>query len=313
MAAITKPVNSTTVLKSLLTPLRFAMLRAGFAIGGWLMPKATLHRAFRLFGTPMPGTRGRALVADTLGARIEELHSNDHRITAYVWGDPAHQPLVLLAHGWSSFGLRFAPWIRALRKAGYAVVTFDQLAHGRSSGRRATLPSFAETLFQVGKHYGPLAAVIGHSLGGAATMLALSRGMQVERTVLIAPAADPMAAADRFGRAVGLAQSLRSHIFDEFEMRFGIPVAGMQAHVNVPFIARPALVVHDLEDREVPWSEGERYARYWPQARLLTTLGLGHHRVASDPEVIADALRFLRGETVGERVVSSPNLPFGVA
>ncbi|MDR6841035.1 alpha/beta hydrolase [Pseudoxanthomonas sacheonensis] len=313
MAAIAKSGNSTIVLKSLVTSLRFAVMRAGFAIGGWLMPKATLHRAFRLFGTPMPGARERALAADTLGARIEVLEHGEHRVAAYLWGDPARQPLVLLAHGWSSFGLRFAPWVRALRQAGYAVVTFDQLAHGRSSGRRATLPSFAETLFQVAKHYGPLAAVVGHSLGGAATMLALSKGMQAERTVLIAPAADPMAAADRFGRAVGLAQSLRDHLFDEWEKRFQLPVAGMQVHVNAPFIARPALVVHDLEDREVPWAEGERYARYWPQARLLTTTGLGHHRVAAEPQVIADALRFLKGESVGERVVSSPNLPFGIA
>ena len=126
-------------------------------------------------------------------------------------------------------------------------------------------------------------------------------------------AADPMAAGDRFGRAVGLAQSLRDHLFDEWEKRFQLPVASMQVHVNAPFIARPALVVHDLEDREVPWAEGERYARYWPQARLLTTTGLGHHRVAAEPQVIADALRFLKGETVGDRVVSSPNLPFGIA
>ena len=313
MAAIAKPGNSTIVLKSLATSLRFAVMRAGFAVGGWLMPKATLHRAFRLFGTPMPGARERALAADTLGARIEMLEHGEHRIAAYLWGDPARQPLVLLAHGWSSFGLRFAPWVRALRQAGYSVVTFDQLAHGRSSGRRATLPSFAEAVFQVAKHYGPLAAVIGHSLGGAATMLALSKGMRAERTVLIAPAADPMAAADRFGRAVGLAQSLRAHLFDEWEKRFKIPVAGLQVHVNAPFIARPALVVHDLEDREVPWAEGERYARYWPQARLLTTTGLGHHRIAAEPQVIAEALRFLQGETIGERVVSSPNLPFGIA
>ncbi len=313
MAAIAKSGNSTIVLKSLVTSLRFAVMRAGFAIGGWLMPKATLHRAFGLFGTPMPGARERALAADTLGARIELLEHGEHRVATYLWGDPTRQPLVLLAHGWSSFGLRFAPWVRALRQAGYAVVTFDQLAHGRSSGRRATLPSFAETLFQVAKHYGSLAAVVGHSLGGAATMLALSKGMQAERTVLIAPAADPMAAADRFGRAVGLAQSLRDHLFDEWEKRFQIPVAGLQVHVNAPFIARPALVVHDLEDREVPWAEGERYARYWPQARLLTTTGLGHHRIAAEPQVIAEALRFLQGETIGERVVSSPNLPFGIA
>jgi hypothetical protein len=28
--------------------------------------------------------------------------------------------------------------------------------------------------------------------------------------------------------------------------------------------------------------------------------------------VIGDALRFLRGDMVGERLVSSPNLPYGV-
>lgn len=313
MAAILKPTNSTIVLKSFLAAARYALMRAGFALGGWLMPNTTLHRAFRLFGTPMPGARERALATDTLGARIEILEHGEHRVASYTWGDPTRQPLVLLAHGWSSYGLRFAPWIRALRQAGYAVATFDQLAHGRSSGRRATLPSFAETLFQVARHHGPLAAVVGHSLGGAATMLALSRGMQAERTVLIAPAADPLAAGDRFGRAVGLAQSLRAHLFDEWEKRFQVRVASLQAHVNAPFIARPALVVHDLEDREVPWAEGERYARYWPQARLLSTTGLGHHRIASQPEVIADALRFLAGDTVGERVVSSPNLPFGFA
>jgi len=31
------------------------------------------------------------------------------------------------------------------------------------------------------------------------------------------------------------------------------------------------------------------------------------------PATIDAGLRFLRGESVGERVVSSPNLPFGVA
>jgi len=313
MAAIIRPVNSTVVLKPLLSSLRYTGMRIGFALGGWLMPRATLHRAFRLFGTPMPGAREKALAADTLGARMQVLEHGPYQVATYTWGDPSTQPLVLLAHGWSSYGLRFAPWIGALRQAGYAVATFDQLAHGRSSGRRATLPSFAETLFQVGRHYGPLHAVIGHSLGGAATMLALARGLQAERAVLIAPAADPLAAADRFGSAVGLAPSLRSHLFDEFERRFRIPVAGMQAHLNVPYIARPALVVHDIEDREVPWSEGERYARYWPQARLLSTTGLGHHRIASQPEVIADALRFLAGECVGDRVVSTLELPFGIA
>jgi hypothetical protein len=72
-------------------------------------------------------------------------------------------------------------------------------------------------------------------------------------------------------------------------------------------------VIHDLDDREVPWEEGESYARHWPSARLLSTEGLGHSRIVNDPATLDAGLRFLRGETVGERVVSSRNLPFGVA
>jgi len=63
----------------------------------------------------------------------------------------------------------------------------------------------------------------------------------------------------------------------------------------------------------VPWEEGESYARHWPGARLLSTSGLGHSRIVNDAATIDAGLRFLRGEVVGERVTSSPNLPFGVA
>lgn len=71
--------------------------------------------------------------------------------------------------------------------------------------------------------------------------------------------------------------------------------------------------MHDVLDREVPWSEGERIARHWPGARLLSTTGLGHHRIVDDAGVIEAALRFLRGGSPGERVVSTPNLPYGLA
>jgi pimeloyl-ACP methyl ester carboxylesterase len=98
-----------------------------------------------------------------------------------------------------------------------------------------------------------------------------------------------------------------------FEADLGIAFDDLQAHRTAPRIGCPALVVHDLEDREVPWSEGERYARHWRHARLLSTRGLGHNRIAQDAAVIAATLRFLRGECVGDREVSSPKLPYGIA
>lgn len=309
MAAVVSPQKSTTVLNS----VRFAALRASFAIGGWLMPQATLQRGFRLFGTPMPGTRARAKAADTAGAKLRDVDFGSARVACYTWGDPEHQPIALLAHGWSGYGLQWLAWIEPLRRAGYAVVTFDQIAHGRSGGQRATLPMFADVLQRVAQCHRAPDLVMGHSLGGAAATVALARGLPARRTVLIAPAADPFEAARRFGGIIGLAPHLSARLFEEFESLTGIAARGLQAHVAAPCIASPALIVHDLEDREVPWSEGERYARYWPCARLLTTSGLGHNRILSNAEVISQVIRFLNDMPVGERVVSSPNLPFGFA
>lgn len=303
------PKISTTVRSQ----LELAALRGGFRLGAALQPATTARRAGRLFCTPLPGARRRARSASTGDAAIGDLTHAGERIRTYAWGNPAAQPYVLCAHGWSSHGTRFLPWVGPLREAGYAVVSFDQIGHGFSSGRRATLPGFAATLRTVGDRFGPAAAVIGHSLGGAAAAVALAGGLRAERAVLIAPAADPEDAARRFARFVRLPERLCRHMIAGFEADIGIAFDDLQAHRTAPRIGCPALVVHDLEDREVPWAEGERYARHWSGARLLSTRGLGHNRIAQDADVITAALRFLRGDCVGARVVSSPNLPFGLA
>lgn len=307
------PVSIAKISTTVRNAARLYGLRLGFAVGGWFAPEATMRRAADLFCTPFASTRGRALAAPTFDAREETLRVDGHAIACYVWGEPQRQPYVLFAHGWSSHGTRVAKWLPALRAAGYAVVAFDQPAHGRSEGRLATLPDFTRHLHAVGSHYGPAAAVIGHSLGGAAALLAMARGMRAERAVLIAPAADPVAAVKRFARFLWVGEDLCRRMFAYFESRIGISFDSQQAHRNAPSMGRPALIVHDLGDREVPWAEGERYARYWPDSRLLTTQGLGHNRIADDSAVIAATLRFLRGEAVGDKVVSSGNLPYGLA
>lgn len=306
----TKPSRISTIVRNVL-PLY--VLRLEFLLAGWIAPEAIARKAALLFTKPFGSSRTRALTTPTSGAAEAELDIDGTRIHVYVWGDPRTRPYVLFAHGWSSHGTRIAPWVTPLRQAGYAVVAFDQAAHGKSGGTHTTLPDFTCHLMAVAHHFGPAAAVIGHSLGGAATALALARGLIAERAVLIAPAADPLAAVERFSRFVWLAGYLGRRMFARFEQSMRFDASELQAHNNAPLIGRPALIVHDVEDREVPWSEGERYARYWHGSRLLSTQGLGHNRIADDQGVITAALRFLRGETVGERVVSSPNLPYGFA
>lgn len=308
MASVSPRISTTVRFEP-----KLLLLRAGFRIGALVQPRRTVERAGRLFSTPLPGTRERALRAATGGAAEADLVFEGRSLRTYAWGDPAAEPYVLFAHGWSSHGTRFLPWVDRLRAAGYAVVAFDQPAHGRSDGERSNLPEFVGALLAVGAHYGAAAAVVGHSLGGAASALALCEGLDAGRAVLIAPAADPVAAAYRFARLVGLPMRLCRRMVAMFERRVGVEFESLQAQHSAPLIGRPALVVHDLGDREVPWEEGERYARYWPGARLLSTRGLGHNRIAHDEAVMDAALRFLRGEAVGERVVSTAALPYGCA
>ena len=241
------------------------------------------------------------------------LKVDEHDLAIYTWGDPSRQPYVLLAHDWSSHSLCHLVWTRALCASGYAVVAFDQQAHGLSDGRMATLPDFACNLLAVGWNHGPAAAVIGYGMGATAAALALSRGLQADQAILVAPQADPLEATTRFAIRCGLTASVRCRMVALLEHRTGVSMDELQAHRFASKIGRPALIVHDLEDTEIPWSEGERFTRCWPDARLLTTTGLGHRRIAHNPQVLAACMRFLKGKTVGERVVSSPNLPYGFA
>lgn len=288
---------------------KLGSVRAGFALGSRLAPARTVNRAARLFATPFASSRSRAqAVQGDAEMRRGELTLNGETIATYVWGDPATQPYALLAHGWSSFGLRFLPWVAKLRALGYAVVTFDQPGHGRSSGKLCTLPEFTATIRAIGRHYGEAALAIGHSLGGAAVTLAQDETWRARKLILVAPAADMAAAAGRFFRFVRLGEYLRQPFYAWLLRRTGVSVEQLQVHRHLPALSQPALIVHDLDDQDVPWGEGERYAQFWPGARLFTTQGLGHRRVLDAPEVIEAALAFLRGEQVGTRVVGSPSL-----
>ena len=301
--------KSTVVRKS----MRPVLLRTAFSVGSWIAPRATIECAIDVFCTPSDEARRKARLAADASAAKSTLRVGAHTIEVYRWGDPATEPYVLLAHGWSDFALRFLPLVNALRAAGFAVVTFDQPGHGRSSGATATLPEFARCIGAVGKHFGPAAAIIGHSMGGAAAAIALHDGLEAERAILIAPPADLAAAADRFADLVGLAAHLRERLHRGLEARASVRLVDLQAHRSVREIDRPALIIHDIHDREVPWDEGERYARFWPASRMLSTTGLGHRRILGDTSVIGSILDFVRGGVVGERVVSTPDLPFGLA
>ena len=214
------------------------------------------------------------------------------RVTAWAWGERG--PGVLLVHGWGSRGARFVDLGGALLAAGHRVITFDAPGHGASHGRLSSGPEFARAAIAVAAAVGPVSAVVGHSLGGFASALAMDRGLSARRAVFISPSANVNSYSAQFAALLGVTPPVMSTMRERLARRLDFSWSSMDVPAFAPSMRAPLLVIHDRDDREVRWSDGAAIASAWPGAELVTTMGLGHHRIVSDAEVIANVVSFLR-------------------
>jgi len=208
----------------------------------------------------------------------------------YSWGSG---PTVLLAHGWAGRGSQLAAFVAPLVERGFRVVAFDAPGHGQSEGRQSALPEFALAIERLTAQVGPVRAIIAHSMGCAATTVAVSRGLDVERLVYLAPPANPGDYLVRAARFIGFGDTIAARTQARIERRFGYPFEMARSTSLAPSLEVPLLVFHDRQDREVPHDEGQRLVEAWPGAELITTRGLGHQRIIREPAVIDAAVEFL--------------------
>ena len=273
------------------TSPRLLALRTAFGTVGRVAPGVAARWAENIFCTP-PRHEARANEEAFLASgRAFGVTWQGQRLAAWEWGAG---PTVLLVHGWGSRAGRLAAAAAALVDARFRVVLYDGPAHGASSGRHASLPEFARALRAVADATGPVYGLVGHSLGGAAISLALSWGLAAERVVLIAPPSDVIVFSQAFADHVGLPRRahdvMRRNLATRLDMRW--------EEIHIGTLARglttSALVVHDRDDPDVPYSHAEEIVAAWPRARLLTTTGLGHRAILRDPAVVQAAVAFLR-------------------
>jgi pimeloyl-ACP methyl ester carboxylesterase len=278
-----------------------------FAASSLLFPELAEAWAERLFLTPPRPKHAAASALDLIDARSTFLHHKGRAIATWRWGS-LDAPAVLLAHGWGGHAAQMRAFVFPLLSAGYRVIAFDQPAHGVSEGKLTGLPDFADVLAEVAWHHGEVHGVIGHSMGAAGATLALARGLRVARFVLIGSSLDVASYARKFAQWHWLSERVRSALQEAVEERFGVRWADLDPARLAPRLAAPALLIHDREDRIVPWQHGAALARLWPGARLLSTRGLGHRRILEDAQVTQAAAQFISGESAVASV-AAPAVP----
>ena len=203
-------------------------------------------------------------------------------------------PAVALIHGWEGRATQFAALAPALLARGFSVVAIDAPGHGHSRGKQTDPYRFAEALIEVGTQIVPLYAAVGHSMGGGSIALALSSGLSVSRAALIASPSSLLDVLHRFSAEMHLPPRATDHFVRDAHRRIEArgyrteDIEGALRSVDVP-----ALVVHAVNDKEVPFADAERIASFWSGAALLPVERVGHRRILRDPITIEAVAEFL--------------------
>ncbi|MEM9034895.1 MAG: alpha/beta hydrolase [Actinomycetota bacterium] len=185
---------------------------------------------------------------------------------------------------------------KGLAEHGYAAFRYDFTGLGESEGSFAEstvgtdvrdLTRAATTLIEMG--FGPC-GMLGHSLGGAATLLAAARLRTVRSVAVLAAPSDPEHVTHLFSDAVEsdaacVEVSIGGRPFP-ITRSFIDDLAAHDSDQAIAELGRPLLVVHPVDDEIVPVSEGERIFQLARQPKAFVPLLDSDHLVT--PRAAAD-------------------------
>ncbi|MGH8816784.1 MAG: alpha/beta hydrolase, partial [Achromobacter pestifer] len=267
------------------------LIGGAFGVAGTLAPDLTARLVQRLIFSPTrlkPSEPGRGILAQ---ARVDRHTSDGQTVYHYVWGEAG--PRVLLVHGWGGDAAQMTAYVEPLRQQGYQVVAIDMPAHGRSSGKRASVRHFEPCVANAAEVYGPFQGVVAHSLGAAAVTFAMSRGFSPGRAVFLGPVSRYDSVWEYSRRMMNLPATVMPLVVKHAQGWLGITFPEMEPARLAPGMSAPLLILHDRGDRESPYEDATVLAAAWPGAELVSTEKMGHTRALRDPALVAQAVAFL--------------------
>lgn len=256
--------------------------------------KAVVLYAAKLFTTPIKHRiPKRELEMDTNSIQqLIPVPSINKSIMVYQYGKSDKK--VLLVHGWSGRGTQLFKIADALLKEGYATVSFDAPAHGKSPGNSSIMLEFIASIFELEKQYGPFEVAIGHSLGGMALLNAVKSGFHTDKIVVIGSGDIVQDIIDDFIKKLQLKPEISIKLRDHFENKYDEAMDNYSAFKAAEAIEKPILVVHDENNYEVPVKAGINIHQHVKNGELMITKGLGHRKILGDVNVINKIIEFIK-------------------
>lgn len=291
-----RPNKSTTVRAQ---PIALHAARVGFRFLSPHAPALAARWAERLFLTARRHERPYWETEALGSAKLDRVAHEGKWLPTWTWspegaGERLDPPrTVVLVHGWEGRGSQLAAFVPELLARGFRVVTFDAPGHGDAPLPRASLVEHARAVCSIGRAVGPVSAVVAHSVGGAATLLATRFGFDAERLALLAPPTTPAQFASAFARTLGLDRTVKEAMIARLEARYALRFEELDARLDAERFHAPLLVVHDRNDPIVAFENGRLLAEGAPRGELVEVTGLGHRAILRAPHVIDTVTRFI--------------------
>ena len=217
----------------------------------------------------------------------------------------AGEPAVVLVHGWSQNAGTMLPVARQFHQAGVSALLFDARGHGESpDDGPITMLKFAQDIIAAVAYLRTRSdvdkdriAVVGHSIGGSATLLAASMEPAIGAVATFAAFADPVTLTRRTLRHFHIPRwpflGLASFFIERW---LGRPMHSIAPLHRIAEIQVPLLLVHGEQDRFVtPGDLRKLYgAANKRSTRTLLVPGRRHMDVIEDLQYTANVPAFIR-------------------
>ncbi len=178
---------------------KYKLLQLGFTYGSRISPKLAAKMAAKFFASTTRFDRPLAEI-EYIASAIAVRHKNIY--SGHIWGD--HGPFILLVHGWNGRGSQMGAFAKPLVEKGFRVVAFDGPAHGDSPGTESNPSEYANFLLSLQNDFAPIHAIVAHSFGSGCSVLAVSRGLSVNKRFCISWPAKYEDGCRRFATICGL-------------------------------------------------------------------------------------------------------------
>lgn len=250
----------------------------GFYINllSFISPKKATQKAYDLFSIPRKGKIILNSIPEILqDAEQVTLDFAGNAIQTYIWkGD---ETVIFLIHGWESNSGRWKKALPFLLESGNTIIAIDAPAHGLSGGIDFNVPKYAEFINHVAQKYNPQ-ILIGHSIGGKACLYyqSLYQNPSIQKMVILGAPSDFKVILKNYIALLSLNSIIYKGLKNYYLENYNLNITEFSGKIFSSNISTKGLIAHDIDDKIVAFSEGEKNAIAWKDSIFISTKGIGH-------------------------------------